>query len=326
MSRASALKAATLLSKVALFVAVIAYLFRSESLDLVHLGRTLSDPSGLVVSCALFALVTFLLCYRWQKLIGAVGLSAPIGRLGVILMLSGFFTMLFVGSATGDLVKAAYLVGDHPERKSRALLSIVADRLVSIVALFMFTSLALTLRGRSPEMGTGLRVIIDSVSFVSIALILGLLSLALSSRATPPAFLARTKWFQPISELLKAVGHRWRTLIFSFLVSGGALFLTVLIYYFEGRRVGVPLAFLDYFFVIPVSLVASYLSILPFGIGVGQVAFQELFKWMGASSRDGFTLATAIQSYSIVFHGLGGLVILGMGWNRFGNRRPVADA
>jgi hypothetical protein len=68
----------------------------------------------------------------------------------------------------------------------------------------------------------------------------------------------------------------------------------------------------EYLAIVPVAMTISYLSFLPLGVGVGQIAFYELFSWFGrATPQQGATLCTALQGYLLLFSLIGALTYVG---------------
>lgn len=58
-------------------------------------------------------------------------------RLGLI---GTLFNVVLPGAIGGDFIKAAFLCREHPERKTRAIATVVIDRIVGLMALFLLAA------------------------------------------------------------------------------------------------------------------------------------------------------------------------------------------
>ena len=95
------------------------------------------------VLCAVSIVLTF---YRWHLLVWALGIPfrfADAIRLGFIGYLCNYIAP---GAAGGDLVKAVLIAQEYPERKTVTVATILLDRILGLLALFLVGSLAATLR------------------------------------------------------------------------------------------------------------------------------------------------------------------------------------
>jgi uncharacterized membrane protein YbhN (UPF0104 family) len=104
-----------------------------DSLEDIHLGIWLA---GLL---AVF-LGTCLSVYRWYLLMVSVGLTTTgwaVFRLGWI---GVFFNNVVPGLTGGDLIKAFYVTRDHPRQRADAIISVVVDRAIGIVALALIAA------------------------------------------------------------------------------------------------------------------------------------------------------------------------------------------
>jgi len=88
----------------------------------------------------LAAFVSFGVCllagsWRWQQLLRVQSIRLPLSQTWLITMIGFFFNQFLIGSTGGDLVKGFYAIRQAPERKAKAALSIVMDRVMGLVAI-----------------------------------------------------------------------------------------------------------------------------------------------------------------------------------------------
>jgi uncharacterized membrane protein YbhN (UPF0104 family) len=106
---------------------------------------------GLGMAIYLVALmITF---FRWHRLVLAQGLDFSIKdaiRLGFI---GNVFNLAFPGAVGGDIIKAAFLGKMQPEKKHQAWASMVLDRILGLLGLFLLAGIAGAVgwRSASPE-------------------------------------------------------------------------------------------------------------------------------------------------------------------------------
>jgi len=129
-----------------------------------------------------------LTCYRWHLLVWALGFTfrfANAIRLGFIGYLCNYIAP---GAAGGDLVKAVMIAREYPDRKTVVVATILLDRILGLLALFLVGSLAATLQPKLLELRE-VQMIVTLLVAGSVAGLLGL-------------FVMMQPWF-PESWLLK---------------------------------------------------------------------------------------------------------------------------
>ncbi len=278
--------------------------------------RCLSCAKNLVLNFGLLSLVVVFLAWRWQLLQQAQGLSLSLFRSAQLTVLSSFFSMFLTGSVAADLVRLWYAASEHPEERTRSALTVMVDRIISSVALMVFTSVALFLSPSLLEPRTGLRPFAEMLNHFLIVAGIGTLLLAF--------FIPRTAFWRPFLakfgakypfiakvQLALMLYHTKKlALFFAFVLSGLSLLVTITLYFLEAELLGMHLPFSCYFVIVPLSIVVSYVTFVPFGIGVGQISFFYLVGLVGGSPEAGTTLCTVLQGYNILFHIVGGLAFL----------------
>src|SRR6266550_1579807 len=89
----------------------------------------------LLILCVLIFPVTFLITtYRWHALLEALDIHIGLGRAFVLNMVGAFYNTFMPGSTGGDVLKA-YYVASHTHRRTRAVMSVLVDRAIGLVAL-----------------------------------------------------------------------------------------------------------------------------------------------------------------------------------------------
>jgi uncharacterized protein (TIRG00374 family) len=307
-------KPVTLVLKLGLGFGAVAWVLRSRLIDFERLGSVLADPKNGVV--VLLALTTsMLLCaIRWSFLARAQGLSLPFPLAIELTMIGNFFNTFLPGSVGGDLIKAWYAAGCEPERKGRAVFAVLLDRAVGLSMFLLYSTVAMAAMGsvaaRRPELvtlGTALFSVTATLVVGAVAVFSpsgDWLKLDLIEKRLERFPLLRKAFYTVI-----LYRHRRGTVLLALALTALSILCQTLLFYWLGRRFGVPFPLATYFFFVPVALTVTAIPLLPGGIGVGQVAFVSLFSWLGATGPEGAqvgaTLCTAAQCYTIAFNCVG---------------------
>jgi hypothetical protein len=312
-----------ILLKYGVALALLAYVVHKNWDGLVKVVERPIRFEPLALAIAIFIaglLITFM---RWHMLVRAVGL--PFSRYDAIrLGLVGFYFNTFLpGSIGGDVVKA-YAIAKENARRTLAVATVLIDRIIGLWALVWFVALVgggFLLAGDPVLNNEALRAIIFStIGFVAVSLtiwfIVGFLSekqaAAIATRIEGTsrfrhslAELWRSCWMyrqRPgavfLAVLMSLVGHCGWVLVFHFSVLA-----------FEPPNVATEAGtLLEHAVVVPVGMTVSAFIPLPGGIGVGEVAYEKLYKILGKPGVNGVVgcMSQRLITYSL---GLIGYII-----------------
>jgi hypothetical protein len=117
--------------------------------------------------------------------------------------------------------------------------------------------------------------------------------------------------------------RHWWQVVAAQVISIGYLALNAMLYAFLGDRLGVGLPVAQYLYVIPLSVLVTYFSFLPLGLGIGQLFFYQIFAWAGLRPEAGATLCTLAQMQAMIYALAGVLAFFRF---RRQQRHPHADA
>ncbi len=105
----------------------------------VFAGRI--EVAPLFIGFGFYVLALLSTFTRWFFLVRALSIPfrlADAMRLGFI---GNVYNLVIPGGVGGDLIKAGFLCKEHPENKTRAVASMVIDRIVGLLGLFILASL-----------------------------------------------------------------------------------------------------------------------------------------------------------------------------------------
>lgn len=274
------------LVRLAIAAAVLGFLARTGRVDWRALGGLLSHGATLLVSLALVTLLYVLTSWRLCVLLRARGLQLSLRDSMELSLVTNLFTLVLPGGG-GDIVRLYYTTRHTPGRRTEIATLLLVDRLTGLLALTLFPLLAaplcLPLIRRSPALQT---LLLLAAGF-SAALIVGA-AVAMSRRARA---IPLVQWFlrnvplrsylSLILDTLQTFRRNLRALLLATAVSivahslGMAVFmLLVRAMHPSDELLAVPL-------LAALGMMANNVPLTPGGLGVGEAAFESLFRVAG---------------------------------------------
>jgi len=279
-------------------------------------------PEWLAVAALLMVTAAALQIYRWYLLVRALDLPFAV-RDAYRLSLVGIFYNTFIpGSVGGDLVKAYFIAHAHPERKARAIASVIADRALGLFGLILFVavlgSIAWAMGDARIVGNPDLQWIVKVMAVVAAVTVLGFLLLGFLPQRRVDRFAGRLKWIpklgNPLSEMWYAVWmYRQRPKVVAAGVALSAASHFALVFAFHSAASVFPpanpaaeLATLSEHMVIaPIGFIAQAIPITPGGVGVAEGVFAWLYKLSGRPETRGIIarLSLRLAEWLIAFSG-----------------------
>lgn len=267
---------------------------------------------------------------RWHILIRALGIdvrlvdSLRLGALG--------FALNFVspGSIGGDFFKAIFLAHGHPGRRTESIASVVADRVMGLLTMFLVASIGILATGLMDAGSQALNVLCKVILTCSLIGWIGFIVLLFAGKFTGNWVRDRSESIpvvgKTIVRLLRAVEvYRGQIpmLLAAFAVSIAMTLCYTTSYYLVAR--GLPLnapTWSEHLVIVPMAGLVGSLPVTFNGFGTTEYAVDELYKVMpGGSERktgDG-TLVSLGRRVTDIAVALMGLVFY------LGHRREVRE-
>ena len=301
-------------AKMSLVAGILWYLIRSGKLDLSTLDLYFKDPMLIFVNLLVwFGGSLLLTSYRWNMLMKGMGLEIPLRRVVNLNFIGFFFNTIAPGAIGGDFVKAFYLYRDQKEgSKTPAMLAILLDRVVGLYCVFLIATVAI-LSFLNHFSGNPTLATIAACAVLGFAtMTLGLLVLFLARKPVEsnalyrflgrsyPGFAILQKIFLSLFLLKEKPSY------FIKAVLAGIIYQLVYmsIFAFVTVRMGNPFSLPDFAAIFPVGFIVAALPIAPGGLGVGHLAFDQLFGIIG--------ILHGANIYNIIFIGQSALNLLGL--------------
>lgn len=131
-------KLATIL-RIVVGVGLIIFLFWRFDINKVLQHVRSMDIRYLVYALVIYFVFIIIAAWRWQVLLNHKNFQIPFGRTMIIYFISLFFNNLLPTTVGGDVMRVLYIMKD---RKTEALATILVDRILGFVGLFIFAFFA----------------------------------------------------------------------------------------------------------------------------------------------------------------------------------------
>jgi uncharacterized protein (TIRG00374 family) len=275
-----------------------------------------ADPVFLWAAVLIFP-VTFLITgFRWHLLLTALDIHLGVARAFIINMVGAFYNSFMPGSTGGDVLKA-YYAAKHTHLRTRAVISVIIDRAIGLVALIILGGGMAAMQWDEPACR---QIAIVSAAVIS-GLVVGLLVFytPVLRRATGLDFILRRLPMQ--AQVRKAIDamevYRRRpwlvlgALLGSFPVHGTVILSAM----FAGMAFKLPLSPQYYWVAVPVIVLSGALPISPQGAGVMEFFAILLTRTHGCTVAQAFALTMSIRIVQLIWNLTGGIFVLRGGFH-----------
>lgn len=274
--------------KIALALAILCYLIIQARGAFAQLSEKAIEWPFLVAALVCSLATATLSFVRWHLLIRALGISVRLidslrlGSLG--------FALNFVspGSIGGDFFKAIFLAHGQPGRRTEAVASVVADRVMGLLTMLALASCGILATGLLNAAAPSLRLLCQTIlsaalvtwlGFALLMLVGGLSGAWIRGRAEAVPIVGKT-----IARLLGTVQvyrGRTRMLLGAFAASVAMALCFITTFYLVAR--GLPInepPWSEHLVIVPVAGLVGAIPLTPSGLGTTEFAIEELYKTM----------------------------------------------
>ena len=251
---------------------------------------------------------------RWQILLRVQKINLNLGRVSCLFLIGMFYNQFLPGGTGGDIIKS-YLLLKETNKKAGALLAVVFDRLIGLVALVSLTGVLIIMRyhwlARTPETRRLLWILL----FVLGSAILGLITSFVISGFNlfyllPHKFPGREKLIE-IAAAYHLYARHWVATLMAFgisLIAHIATFTTFLCVAYAFRA-GVHV--IDFFAILPIERTLTALPISFAGVGLREQILQVMLTNLcGVSSAVAKLIGSMGFLIILICSAPGGLVYL----------------
>ncbi len=312
--------------KIVISVAILAYLVHDALRDSDAVGRLRGDPKNwrlLLAAWAVCAVAVLLTQVRWWYLVHALELPLSLRNALRISFLGYLFNLAPMGIVGGDLIKAVMLAREHRDHRTRAVASVVADRVVGLYVVFVVLATAILVLGFQNHANVDIRWACRIALGVTAVATLGVGVWFHVGAGTGHIVqsLIRSPRFGNMAEKLIETSRMYHkrpgVLLMSGIMSVGVhCLLAVGIYLIA---LGLPdrtLPLAEHFVVVPLSTVAS---VIPLPAGPQEGTIQFLYSQLADAGTKGLVVGLVYRMITILIALIGVCYYLGA-------RQEVAQA
>ena len=219
---------------------------------------------------------------RWHVLLKVQKIHLSVPRLTGLFFIGLFYNQFLPGGTGGDIIKSYYLLKETPDKKAGALLAVVFDRFIGLVALVAITATLIAFRydflSQKPETRNLLWLLLillgASIAFLVATFFISGFELL---HFFPAHFPGRDKLIE-IFAAYHLYAHHWRATLVAFGASVVAHLATFMTFLFAAYALGVRVPLLDFFAIMPVERTISALPISFAGIGLREKVLQIMLN------------------------------------------------
>ncbi|HXA09944.1 MAG TPA: lysylphosphatidylglycerol synthase transmembrane domain-containing protein, partial [Chthoniobacterales bacterium] len=135
------------LLQVAVTIAVLIWVFHDpHKRAQMAVALRMADYRWVVAALAAYFLVEFAAAVRWWILLRVQRIHLSMPRVSGLFLIGMFYNQFLPGGTGGDIMKSYLLLKETPGKATGALLAVVFDRMVGLVALISITGALIALR------------------------------------------------------------------------------------------------------------------------------------------------------------------------------------
>ncbi len=311
-------KALLTLLQTVVTVAILAWVFRDpqnnrqmwEALTRAHTG-------WIWLALVAFGLAELMAVGRWQILLRVQGIFIGWCRLTALVMIGMFFNIFMPGGTGGDVVKILYLLKEARGKEAAALLAVMVDRVIGLLALIIIAAVVIALRYdwlTSTPVTAGLLytlMLIFGSALAFIVISFGLTRAGLVHKL-PQRLPLREKLIE-MSVAYQQYARAWRASLLAIVVSIPVHLLSFVQFYFVARAFGAggKASLWDFTALMPIVNTIAAMPISLGGAGVREGLFVKLLGDLCGIDHATATIISLTGYCVIVLGGIvGGIIYL----------------
>ena len=285
-----------------------------------------ADKRLLIGAIAVMPITFLFTTLRWHALLGALGIRLTLMRAFVLNMVGAFYNTLMLGSTGGDVLKAYYAAKQVPDRRTAAVMSVIIDRVIGLLALIilggsMAAGQYAFAENRHDKVAQAcLHVAIAALILLGGTLLFLLVAYSPTLRRSLGWNFLRTRLpmreqVEKVVEVMKLYRQRPVLILWTLLITFPVHAAVVVSAMLAGMAFGLPIGSLYYFIVVPVVVLVGALPISPQGAGVMEAFAFYLTRQEGATVNQAVALTMSIRLVQILWNLVGGIFVLRGGFN-----------
>jgi uncharacterized protein (TIRG00374 family) len=231
-----------------------------------------------MLGIAAYVVVEIAAAFRWWVLLKVQNIHLSFFRISGLFLIGMFYNQFLPGGTGGDIIKSYFLLKETPDKKAGALLAVVFDRFIGLVALVTITGTLISLRydflAQTPETRQLLWILLILLGSSVLGLITTFVITGFNLVSLlPQRFPAREKLAE-ISAAYHLYARHWRATLVAFGASIVAHLSTFVTFLCAAYALGARVPLVNFFAVMPIERTISALPISFAGIGLREKVLQ----------------------------------------------------
>lgn len=315
----------TLLSgaQVAVTLALLYFVFRDPA-KRAQMATALRLANYWWIALGVFAylIVELAAAVRWQVLLRVQGIRLSNLRVGGLFFIGMFYNQFMPGGTGGDIIKSYLLLKETPDKKAGALLAVLFDRVIGLVALISITGVLIFLRyhwlAQLPETRRLLYVLLVVLGSSILALVTSFVVSGFNLFDWLPQRMPGRDKLLEVSAAYHLYARHWKATLVAFgmsLVAHLGTFTTFLCVAYALHAEDVratpptPLPVIDFFAIMPIERTISSLPISFGGAGWREIVLQILLHNLAGVRAGVANLIGSLSFLIIVICALPGAIV-----------------
>ena len=310
-------------AQIAITIALLYFVFRdpakrAQMAAALHLANYWWIALGVVAYFGVEAAAAV----RFGVLLRVQGIRLSNARVGALFFIGMFYNQFMPGGTGGDIIKSYLLLKETKDKKAGALLAVLFDRLIGLIALIIITGVLIALRyhwlASVPETRRLLYILLIVLGSSLLALVSSFIITGFNLlHSLPHRFPGREKLIE-VAAAYHLYARHWRATLIGFAMSVIAhlgTFLTFLCVAYalhaqDMRNVPpTPVPVVDFFAIMPIERTISSLPISFGGAGWREIVLQILLSNLAGVQAGVANLIGTLGFLIILFCALPGGVI-----------------
>ena len=262
-----------------------------------------------------YLLVEVAAAVRWHVLLKVQGIDLGARRVSALFLIGLFFNQFLPGGTGGDIVKSYLLVKETPGKITGALLAVLFDRLIGLVALITITGTLIGLRydflSRTPETRALLWTLLVILGFSIVSLLSSFVITGFNLLdRLPRKFPGRERLIE-VSAAYHLYARHWGATLVAFGCSLVAHLATFMTFLFVAYALRIAVGAVDFFAIMPIERTISSMPISLGGAGLREKILSVMLRdLVGADPDVAALIGTLGYVVTLACAAPGGLVYL----------------
>jgi len=275
-------------------------------------------PGWLVLAVLCIGMVCLLGITRWRLILRVQGLNLTFNRTASIFFVGAFFNAFMLGSTGGDVIKAWYVAHETQHKKAEAVVTVIVDRLIGLIALFIIALIMMTIfhqRVFDDKRLIGFSILTLAVVFGTITItIIGFWKGFADKLPRARTLLQKLPKYETLERMVnsyRTYAAHPRIVLQTMLQSFGVHICVMLSIVCVAKGLHITAANLtDYFLYLPIINSISAMPVSFSGFGVREGMYIEMFKQVEMPAVQALTLSLLGYIVQLVWSIVGGFFFL----------------